>query len=293
LRKTVRGVPVWLIVVALAFVVCSALAVYIFSTVKFPVEVKEPLSVVAYPDLLSLYPNTTESFNVTVNNVAAVNYLVFLAFSLNDTPYQQAYITFSNETYTVVPGLNTLTAWISVAPDAPPAQLELTVELSRVSGTSLSSFHLEWFFRPDTFSNETLKQILDLSFEAVDGENLSITANFLTTKNGEIQPPVWPMGWCLLFDYDGDGTLMEEGDLVYLFYSNNKTSPAEIVNGSIAVALTIKISPFHVCYQDGNYLVYKINFLLSDIALKNDLVHIVFIRAFSATLHFDPEGRLV
>lgn len=70
-------------------------------------------------------------FNVTVENLASVNYSAILGFSLNDTQYQAQFATFSNEEYNVVPGTQTLTAWLSVASEAPPGNFLITVNVTR------------------------------------------------------------------------------------------------------------------------------------------------------------------
>jgi hypothetical protein len=95
------------------------------------VEVKEPLEVTAFDSNLSLYPGETLQFNVTVENYASVNYNAALIFSLNDSAYQQYFVTFSSKIYEVQPGTNTLDAWLSVANTAPAAQLMLTVNVTR------------------------------------------------------------------------------------------------------------------------------------------------------------------
>lgn len=47
--------------------------------------------------------------------------------------YQQNYVTFSDEIYTVVPGQQNLGGWLNVTADAPPASLNVTVALLRVT----------------------------------------------------------------------------------------------------------------------------------------------------------------
>jgi len=70
-------------------------------------------------------------FNVTVLNHASVNYSVVLDFSLDNTTYQDNYITFSNEIYAVIPGQQNLTAWLKVASNAPVVNVTLTIDCKR------------------------------------------------------------------------------------------------------------------------------------------------------------------
>jgi hypothetical protein len=49
---------------------------------------------------------------------------------LNDTNYQAKYATFSNENYTIIPGTQELGAWLKVSPNAPAANLLISVNLS-------------------------------------------------------------------------------------------------------------------------------------------------------------------
>jgi hypothetical protein len=77
-------------------------------------------------------------------NQASLNYSVVLDFQLNDTHYQENYVTISSEVYTVVPGEQTLNASLSVKSHAPSTAALLTVEVKRVqrpdgSGDSLYS----------------------------------------------------------------------------------------------------------------------------------------------------------
>jgi hypothetical protein len=97
------------------------------------VEIQEPLDVVYYDHDLSLYPGQTAPFNIEIYNGASVNYTVTLEFHLSNATYQSTYATFSNETYIVVPGDQSLPAWIQIAADAPAANVTLAIDLSRGS----------------------------------------------------------------------------------------------------------------------------------------------------------------
>lgn len=212
LSRKVKGVPVWVVAALLVCLVLSSVAAYIFATVKFSVNVKEPLSVVASPSLLSLYPNMTEGFNVTVSNAAAVNYLVSLAFSLNDTAYQQSYVTFSNETYVVEPGQNNLTAYITVAPDAPPTQLEVTVDVTRGSMEQPTfGYTFTWSNETQSFVNGTLT--LEMNFTKIQDKMLIVTQINDTYDYNSSN-----LG--IMFDLNFDGEFDDGG---YIFWYNNVT----------------------------------------------------------------------
>jgi len=126
------AVPLWLIVVLLVSGI-GASAYYTWQTLTIQLEVKEPLEILSYPSELSLYPGETKEFNVTIENRASVNYSVVLDFSLDNITYQDNYITFSNEIYTVIPGQQNLTAWLKVESHAPPLNASLTIDFMRTT----------------------------------------------------------------------------------------------------------------------------------------------------------------
>jgi hypothetical protein len=113
--------------------VAGVIAGYVWYSFTIPVEVKEPLEVVGYPEIISLYAGENETFAINITNYAKANYLVTLAFTLDNATYQEAYVTFSDISYTVVSGDNTLEAWISVSHEAPLANLTLTVDFERAA----------------------------------------------------------------------------------------------------------------------------------------------------------------
>lgn len=123
-------VPLWIVAVLLISGV-GASAYYVWQTLTVQLEVKEPLEILSYPSQLSLYPGEIREFNVTIRNHASVNYSVLLDFSLDNTTYQSSYVTFSNEIYTVIPGQQNLTSWLTVGLDAPSASLTLMVDCRR------------------------------------------------------------------------------------------------------------------------------------------------------------------
>jgi hypothetical protein len=101
------------------------------SSESIPLEVKEPLEILTYPTSFSLFPGETVEFNVTIQNLASVNYSVALDFTLNDTTYQTEHVKFSNTTYTVTPGEQNINAWLKVAPNAPTGNFLVTITAVR------------------------------------------------------------------------------------------------------------------------------------------------------------------
>jgi len=127
-----RNISFLCLILLLASTVSSGIiAGYSPSSESIPMEVKEPIEISNYPMGFSLFPGETEEFNVTVQNLASVNYSVTLGFRLNDTEYQAEYVTFSNKTYAVIPGEQTLAAWLKVSPQAPNGNFLVTVSAIR------------------------------------------------------------------------------------------------------------------------------------------------------------------
>ena len=104
------AVPLWLVAVLLISLFGAVLGLVVW-TLNVEMEVKEPVNVLYYPCQLSLYPGETVDLDVDLWNEASVNYSVKLGFHLNDSVYQLGYVTFSNQTYIVVPGKQILMAW--------------------------------------------------------------------------------------------------------------------------------------------------------------------------------------
>ena len=104
---------------------------YLWSRKTVSFSVDEPLTVSDFPRSFQVHPGENKTLDITITNTANVTYAVTLMFSLNDTIYQQAYVTFSNHTYTITPNTNLLQAWMAVAKKAPVAYLALTVDFYR------------------------------------------------------------------------------------------------------------------------------------------------------------------
>lgn len=122
----------FLIMLVLAIVGPVVIALtYLWATRTVDFAVEEPLSIISFPGAFTTRPGENRTLNVTIANSANISYSVTLSFTLNDTSFQQQYATFSNYTYTIVPGINYITAWVDIARKAPPAALSLSIQFYR------------------------------------------------------------------------------------------------------------------------------------------------------------------
>jgi len=126
-----HAVPLWLIAIILIFGIGGTLGYYVWTTLTVPFEVKEPLEVLHYPSQLSLYAGEASKFNVTLKNHASINYSVSMVFSLSNETFQANYVTFSNDIYVVVPGVQNLTVSLTVTSDAPTVSSSLMINVLR------------------------------------------------------------------------------------------------------------------------------------------------------------------
>lgn len=128
--ETVKVPPLRVLLAASLLISIAALGsvAAAFHPISIPLEVKDPIEILDYPSGFSLYPGETVTFDITVQNLASVIYFVEFDFRLNDTAYQARYVAFSNHNYSVVPGTQKLSAWLTVASEAPPISLMLTIE---------------------------------------------------------------------------------------------------------------------------------------------------------------------
>lgn len=171
-------IPLWLVAVLLVSATGGVVGYYIWKTLTMQLEVKEPLEILAYPSQLSLYPGETKEFDVTIRNHASLNYSAVLDFSLNNATYQTSYVTFSDEIYTIIPGSQNITAWLTVKSSAAPINATLTINFQRVEGLS--------FF--DDFNSITLKSewnIVDLD----GGSTFGLTAHSGWLRITTTSPP--------------------------------------------------------------------------------------------------------
>jgi hypothetical protein len=125
--KKRRGLACLIITLLTSTIAVGSFATYALQSMSIPLEVKEPLEIIDYPSGFSLYPGETVTFEITVKNMASVTYFMEFDLSLNDTEYQTKYVTFSNTNYSVPPGIQKLAAWLTISPEAPPANLMITV----------------------------------------------------------------------------------------------------------------------------------------------------------------------
>jgi len=107
------------------------IAWYLFATKSISLIVEEPLSITDYPSSIHVHPGENKTLDITIMNSASINYAVTLFFMLNESAYQESYITFSNFTYNIIPGSNNVAAWLFVQSGAPPTFLELSVDFYR------------------------------------------------------------------------------------------------------------------------------------------------------------------
>ncbi|MGD8565657.1 MAG: hypothetical protein PVF96_04835 [Candidatus Bathyarchaeota archaeon] len=108
-----------------------AASYYVWTSRTIPFSVDEPLSITDYPASIHFHPGENKTLDITIVNIATINYSVSLTFTLNDTAYQESYVTFSNSTYNISPGTNQIMAWIAVDKNAHPIFLELIVDFYR------------------------------------------------------------------------------------------------------------------------------------------------------------------
>ena len=121
-----------LLIAVVASPVAFAASYYIWSTKTVPFSVEEPLSVTSFPESIHFNPGENATLDITISNTANVNYNVELVITLSDPNYQEAYVQTSNQTYTIVPGENTISAWVAVNRTAPQSQQQLTVDFLRL-----------------------------------------------------------------------------------------------------------------------------------------------------------------
>ena len=130
---TIGRYQVSAILIATVIVTSTALggAYYLWASKMITILVEEPLSITNFPTSLNVHPVENRTLDITIVNSATVNYSVTLAFTLNDTLFQESYVTFSNYTYNVTPSTNQIKAWIFVDKKAHAATLSLTVDFFR------------------------------------------------------------------------------------------------------------------------------------------------------------------
>jgi len=119
-----------LFIIALGTLFGTAVGTYCWTTTS-TITIEEPLTITNYPTSVHTHPGENQTLDITVENVATASYTVTLTFTLNDTTYQTSYVTFSNYTYTISPGINQITGWMATQKNAPPTTIQLTTNFYR------------------------------------------------------------------------------------------------------------------------------------------------------------------
>ncbi len=129
----IRGydVSVILFILVGASLGTAAAATYMWTTKTVDIQIEEPLTVTSFQTALRTRPGENLTIDITIENTATVTYTVALTFTLNDTAFQAAYVTFSNQTYTIAPETNNITAWMLTDRSAPRAEIQITIQFSR------------------------------------------------------------------------------------------------------------------------------------------------------------------
>jgi len=120
-----------LLIVAVVLGPVAIAATYLWASRTMSFSVDEPLSITDCPTTIHVHPGENKTLDITIVNSATANYSVTLFFALNDTAYDESYVTFSNYTYNISPRTNYIEAWIFVDKKAPPALLELQIAFHR------------------------------------------------------------------------------------------------------------------------------------------------------------------
>jgi hypothetical protein len=119
------------LLLATCIIVPTVALTYLWASRTLPYVVDEPLSITDYPSIIRTHPGENSTLNILIENSADVDYSVTLSFAVNNTIYQQTYMQFSNLTYTITPGSNSIAAWCVTDKKAPSVQLSLTIGFHR------------------------------------------------------------------------------------------------------------------------------------------------------------------
>jgi uncharacterized membrane protein len=120
-----------LLIIAITCPLAFAATYYLWTSKTSSFTVEEPLTVTEFPTEIRFTPGENSTLNIVIANSGTIDYQVQLIITLSDAAYQQSYVQVSNYTYTVTPGNNTISAWIAVTKDAPPANHQLNVDFLR------------------------------------------------------------------------------------------------------------------------------------------------------------------
>lgn len=195
------SVPLWTVAVLMIAIVSSGvLGYYIYPSFTVPLVVNEPIQIVGYPSQWSLYPGQTTEFNVTIRNIASLNYTVVLGFTSNDTSYQSNYIIFSDEKYTVVPGQQDLESWLKVSADAPAASLNVTVTVVRVTDRYLGDIVFNGDFEKGSLVGWYTEGVCSISSQIVHSGNYSAFISDKVSDSMITQGVMLPANQSIYFD---------------------------------------------------------------------------------------------
>ena len=179
-----RVIPIWLVAVLLVSAIASTALGYVaWTTLTIPVEVNEPIEILDYPSMLSLFPGDTKQFSVSIENKASHDYNVFLEFDLDDSQYQSKYVTFSDEVYTIQPGQHDISAWFRVKSNSPTLNTTLTVHFNRVESLPEEGIYFKDF--NDGNADGWTPRLG--SWNVINGEyfvSVGIVENGISTVNG-------------------------------------------------------------------------------------------------------------
>ena len=120
-----------ILIIAITCPLAFAATYYLWTSKTASFTVEEPLTVTEFPTEIRFTPGENSTLNIVIANSGTIDYQVQLIITLSDAAYQQSYVQVSNYTYTVTPGNNTISAWIAVTKDAPPANHQLNVDFLR------------------------------------------------------------------------------------------------------------------------------------------------------------------
>ncbi len=122
---------VLLITILIATSITLGSSYHLWASRTLTISVEEPLSITDSPTSLNIHPGENRTLNITILNSATTNYSVTLIIALNDTLFQESYVTFSNYTYNITPGTNQIEAWIAISKKAHATTLSLTIDFFR------------------------------------------------------------------------------------------------------------------------------------------------------------------
>ena len=122
-----------LLIIAIVCPIAFGTTYHIWTSKTASIIINEPLQVVDFPQSIRFHPGQNATINIVITNSATNNYEVQIDIKLSDTQYQQLHAQVSSKTYTIIPGNNTILAWIAISKDAPPSQQEITIDFLRLA----------------------------------------------------------------------------------------------------------------------------------------------------------------